>query len=193
MKLTNRQLEIIQAATKLVGEKGIQNLTTKNLAAEIGFSEAALYRHFKNKNVIILTILKYYQEEIKGVMSGIIQNNDSGLEKLESFITFLFNRFVQNPAIIMIIFAETSFQNEVQLSEQVHSILKQKKMVFEQVILAGQDDGSIRDDISNKQLATIYMGSLRLTVLRWRLSDMGFDLMKEGEILWSTLSKIFIK
>ncbi len=193
MKFTNRQLDIIQAATKLIGEKGIQNLTTKNLAAEIGFSEAALYRHFKNKNVIISSILEYYKDEIKDVMFGIIQDSTTGILKLEKIIEFLFNRFSSNPAIIMIVFAETSFQNDIQLSEQVHSILKQKKMVFEQVILKGQNDGSIRMDIQKEQLATIFMGSLRLTVLRWRLSNMNFDLNKEGDILWSALAKVFIK
>ena len=50
MEFTNRQIEIIEAAKKLIGEKGIQNITTKNLAKEMAFTEAALYRHFKNKN-----------------------------------------------------------------------------------------------------------------------------------------------
>ncbi|MCB0409114.1 MAG: helix-turn-helix transcriptional regulator, partial [Flavobacteriales bacterium] len=48
MNYSDRQIEIIVAATKLISEKGIQNLTTKNLAAEMSFSEPALYRHFKN-------------------------------------------------------------------------------------------------------------------------------------------------
>ena len=193
MKLSNRQLEIIQAATKLIGEKGIQNLTTKNLAMEIGFSEAALYRHFKNKNVIISSIIDYYKDEIKEVMFDIIQDSTTGIEKLENIIEFLFNRFSKNPAIIMIVFAETSFQNDLKLSEQVHSIMKQKKKVFEQVMLKGQNDESIRNDIQKEQLATIFMGSLRLTVLRWRLSNMNFDLIKEGKVLWSALGKVFIK
>lgn len=193
MKLSNRQLEIIQAATKLIGEKGIQNLTTKNLAAEIGFSEAALYRHFKNKNIIIGSILEYYKDEIKDVMSDIVKKNNSGIEKLKNVIEFLFNRFLKNPAIVMIVFAETSFQNEVQLSDQVHSILKQKKKIFEDVILIGQKDGSIRNDIQKEQLATIFMGSLRLTVLRWRLTNLSFDLKKEGKALWLALEKIFMK
>ncbi len=190
MKFTNRQLEIIQAATKLVGNKGIQNLTTKNLATEMGFSEAALYRHFKNKNVIISSILEYYKDDFKGVMMNILQTENLGIEKLEHIIEFLFSHFVKNPAIIMIIFAETSFQNEKMLSEQVLSILNQKKIVFEQVILKGQEDGSIRKDINKEQLSTIFMGSMRFTVLRWRLSKMGFDLEKEGVVLWKALHKI---
>ena len=58
-KASKRQQEIIESAGKLLMEKGIKGLTTKNLAQEMEFSESALYRHFKNKEDIILCILKH--------------------------------------------------------------------------------------------------------------------------------------
>ena len=193
MGFTKRQLEIIQAATRLVGNKGIQNLTTKNLAHEMGFSEAALYRHFKNKNVIVSSILEYYKDEFKEVIEKIVKNDKNGLSKLENVIQFLFHHFATHPAIIMIIFAETSFQNEQMLSNLVLSILNQKKVVFEKIISIGQKDGSIRTDIEKEQLSTVFMGSMRFTVLRWRLSKMNFDLEEEGQTLWSALYIILKK
>ena len=52
MKFTRRQIEIINAATQLIGDTGINNVTTKNLAEEMGFSEPALDRHFISKTEI---------------------------------------------------------------------------------------------------------------------------------------------
>ena len=40
--ITERQLEIIEASGKILMEKGILGLTTKNLAKEMHFSESAL-------------------------------------------------------------------------------------------------------------------------------------------------------
>ena len=45
--ITDRQIEIIEASGKILMEKGILGLTTKNLAQKMNFSESALYRHFK--------------------------------------------------------------------------------------------------------------------------------------------------
>ena len=47
---TERQIEIMEAATLRIDKYGIQELTIKNLASDLNLSEAALYRHFKSKN-----------------------------------------------------------------------------------------------------------------------------------------------
>ncbi|MBK7754593.1 MAG: helix-turn-helix transcriptional regulator [Flavobacteriales bacterium] len=49
MDIKPRQLEIMEAAGQLMTESGYAALTTKRLAERMGFSEPALYRHFKNK------------------------------------------------------------------------------------------------------------------------------------------------
>lgn len=46
-KKNNRREEILQAlAQMLESPQGSQRITTVKLAAQVGFSEAALYRHF---------------------------------------------------------------------------------------------------------------------------------------------------
>jgi len=190
MDFTKRQIEIITAATELIGEKGLQNLTTKNLAAKIGFSEPALYRHFKNKTSIIQSVLVYYRLQMKSGIEKIMTNNDLGADKIQRLMEFQFNHFSKNPAVVMVIFSETSFQYDEQLSKVVLSILTQKKTLLENIIQLGQKDKSIRADFEPSQLADIIMGSMRFTILRWRLNNFDFNLTKEGDKLWDTIRKI---
>ncbi|MBD77344.1 MAG: TetR family transcriptional regulator [Crocinitomicaceae bacterium] len=193
MNLSKRQIEIVEAATKLIGEKGIQNLTTKNLALEMGFSEPALYRHFSGKTDILKAVLVYYKEKLKSGLQSVLESQLNGLEKLEQMMKFQFNHFSNNPAVIMVIFAETSFQYDNVLSKMVVEILEQKQLLVSQIIRMGQDGGSIRKDIDATQLATLIMGSMRFTVLRWRLSDFSFDLRKKGVSLWQSTEKLIKK
>ena len=190
MSFTNRQIEIIKAATLLIGEKGIQNLTTKNLAAKMGFSEPALYRHFKNKTDILQSVLMFYRQELKGGVENILAKKNSGADKIQELMKFQFNHFAKNPAVVMVIFSETSFQYEETLSKVVLSILNQKKNLLENIIQLGQKDQSVREDFNPPQLADIIMGSMRLTILRWRLNDFKFDLIKEGDELWIAINKV---
>ena len=191
MDFTKRQIEIIQKATNLIGTKGLQNLTTKNLAAEMVFSEPALYRHFKGKTDILKSVLIFFKEEMKLGLKGILEDSNlNGLEKVHGILEFQFSHFSNNPAIVMVIFAETSFQYEKELSKTVLDILNTKKQLVEHIIETGQNDKSIRNDIDKEQLSTLIMGSMRFTILRWRLNEYNFNLVKEGENLWLAIEKL---
>jgi AcrR family transcriptional regulator len=187
MEFTKRQIEIIHAATGLIGEKGIQNLTTKALAERMNFSEPALYRHFKDKNDILKSVILYFREELKSAMEEISDAPTNGLEKLGQIIEFQFEHFANNPAIVMVIFAETSFQFDESLSDAVHAVLISKKTRMVQLIEKGQKDGSIRKDLEPTALANIFMGSMRFTVLQWRLSKYSTSLIADGAQLWNSL------
>ena len=190
MEYTARQIEIINAATELINQGGIQQLTTKALAEKMGFSEPAIYRHFKNKTDILSSVLNYFGMGLKTKMTELIISEDKGIEKLKQIIDFQFEHFSNHPAIVMVIFAETSFQYEEKLSKAVHNILTNKKERVEKIIEMGQLDGSIRNDLNVGQLATIFMGSMRFTILQWRLNDYKQNLRKEGEELWNTIKKL---
>lgn len=190
MEYTPRQIEIIHAATELMKQGGIQLLTTKALAEKMGFSEPAIYRHFKTKTEILFSVLDYFGMGLKSKMSELVQNNSVGIEKLKQVIDFQFEHFSRQPAIVMVIFAETSFQYEEKLSIAVHNILKNKKDRVITIIQQGQKDGSIRSDIDATQLASVFMGSMRFTILQWRLNQYATDLRNEGGLLWETLEKL---
>lgn len=187
MDLSKRQIEIIEAATQLIGNGGVQSLTTKALASEMGFSEPALYRHFSDKNEILKSVLIYYKEKLREGLANIMNSDLSGKEKIKEMIDFQFGHFTKYPAVIMVIFSETSFQHNSQLSKLVSEIMKQKSIMVSGIIEHGQREGSIRSDIGPEQLATIIMGSMRFTILRWRLSNFDFSLIQEGNTLWNTM------
>ena len=192
MNFTQRQVEIIEAATRLIGEKGIQNVTIKHLAKEMGFSEPALYRHFEGKTAILASVLEYFREKMRSGLDPLLAKEESGLGKIHKLIEYQFNIFVNNPAIIMVIFAETSFQYDKKLSATVSKLLNQKKKLVMKILAEGVEDGSIRNDTDIEQLTSIILGSMRFNVLQWRLSNFDFDMNEKGEELWKTL-KLLIK
>jgi TetR/AcrR family fatty acid metabolism transcriptional regulator len=187
VNLSKRQIEIIEAATNLIGQGGVKSLTTRALAAEIGFSEPALYRHFSDKNEIVKSVLLYYKDVLRQGLTNVIESNSSGKDKIKAMIDFQFNHFIKFPAVIMVMFSETSFQHDTELSKTVLSIMLQKGKLVTTMIEAGQREGTIRKDIAPDQLAKVIMGSMRLTILKWRLSDFNFDLIQEGKTLWTTI------
>lgn len=84
-EFTHRQIEIMEAATNRISKFGIQNLTIKTLAEDIGLSEPALYRHFKSKNEILWSLLEYFKTEMKNRIQSIsFKTSDSEADKLRA-------------------------------------------------------------------------------------------------------------
>lgn len=119
MNLTTRQIEIIDASKELIGEKGLKTLTIKNIAKKMAFSEPALYRHFKDKTEIIKALLIFHRDIIQRGIVAILNSEKNALVRFEKILKFKFTHIEKNPALIMIIFSETSFQYKSVLSKVV--------------------------------------------------------------------------
>lgn len=189
-ELSDRQREIVEASILLISKGGIQELTIKNLAARLKLSEPALYRHFGNKQDILLAILEFFKENQKAMYARVTAEALSPLKTLERIIGEVFRGFSAKPAMVTVIFAEGMFQNDTRLSKTLYSIMEARREQFASLIGEGQARKEIRKDIAKDQLALIVMGSMRFMVTRWRLSGFGFDLVEEGERFRESLHKL---
>jgi AcrR family transcriptional regulator len=180
-KFSERQIEIIEAATKRIDEHGIQDLTIKTLAADLNLSEAALYRHFKSKNEILLGLLTYFIEEMKDRLDVILSNKDrSPSELLKDLFDSQLKTFVQKPSVVSVIFSESIFQFNKELSSTVSSMMELMQNHIESIVKKGQANGSFSKIVGVSTTTTIVMGGMRITVLKWKLSGHKSDLIKDG-------------
>ncbi len=190
-KFSERQIEIIEAATKRIDEHGIQDLTIKTLAADLNLSEAALYRHFKSKNEILLGLLTYFIEEMKGRLDVILSNKDrSPSELLKDLFDSQLKTFVQKPSVASVIFSESIFQFNKELSSTVSSMMELMQNHIETIVKKGQANGSFSKIVGVSTTTTIIMGGMRITVLKWKLSGHKSDLIKDGNKVLNGILKM---
>lgn len=57
MGLPNTRERILDASAQVMSTRGLAAATTKEIARAAGFSEAALYKHFRDKEDLFLTVL----------------------------------------------------------------------------------------------------------------------------------------
>lgn len=187
---SERQLQIVDAAVELIAQGGIQQLTMKNLAACIGISEPAIYRHFENKTAILEAIQTRYKEEKRDLFTEILASDQPAIEKILSVIENHVSSFSRKPATAAVIFSEDIFQNEQRIARMVAGIMDQARKALLQIVSDGQSEKTIRTDIPSQHLVTLVMGSLRLIVKKWNLAGHAFDLVAEGRSFSESLRKI---
>jgi len=183
---SDRQVQIIQAAIKLMGEGGIQLLTTKNLAREVGVSEPALYRHFSNKVDILHQVLSYLKFRILQRLNSVTSSELSPQEKLRELVGRQFKAFTNRPEVVVVLLSEGLYQNNMELSDLVYSIMQESASFYLQVIRDGQAAGDFRNDVPAERISFMIMGSMRFCVIQWHLSGFSYDLATKGEELLAT-------
>ena len=183
MHIKPRQLEIMEAAGQLMTESGYAALTTKRLAERMGFSEPALYRHFKNKEEILLTMLHYLAASMEERLTDVTARVSDPSERVEAMFDSHFRFFTQYPHFLMAIFASGVLDETPALDKCITDLMEVKRRHLLATIKEGQAKGVFTDAFPAELLTTIAMGTFRLHMLRWRMSGRSFDLTKKGRAL----------
>lgn len=178
--ISERQIEIIEASGKILMEKGILGLTTKNIAKEMNFSESALYRHFKDKEAIIILLISYLSENISLRFDNILKSKLNPEEKLIEFFKSQFSFFNSNPHFIVIILSEGLINNSDEIKTKIFKLIQSNSNNLNVIIEEGQKTKIFNQDIDAKDLVHFIMGSFRLQMLKWKFTDFSYDIEKQG-------------
>ncbi len=188
--LSDRQQQIIEESINIIDKKGIQGLTIKNLSKAIGISEPGIYRHFESKTEILLSILNNFKE-MAVLLSGLMDDfQGTAIEKIEFLFMRMLAVFSESPSMVSVIFSEEIFKNEELLKIKITEVLNTHGKTIDTIILKGQEERNVRNDIDRETLVLIIMGSLRMLVKRWDLSNHSFNLEAEGKKLIAGLNKV---
>ncbi|WP_256871022.1 TetR/AcrR family transcriptional regulator [Shewanella sp. Scap07] len=71
----NKQDRILRAAEKIIANGGIQGLSMQHVANEAGVAAGTIYRYFKDKNELILTLRR---DVLAQVAEAILEDHDQG-------------------------------------------------------------------------------------------------------------------
>lgn len=187
--VTYRQQEIITAAMGLINERGPEGLTMKNIAARVGFSDAALYRHFKDKSAVMHAMVDRFAGVSIQALDRIGSAAGSGLEQIKGFFFDRCCSFAADRALAAIMFAEGLFKSDPGLAAKVHGVMHDHRRLLLKSIRRDQRLGLLKA-LPPEHVFTIIMGALRLLVLQWQIGGYAFDLPAAAEKLWQSLETL---
>ncbi|MBN1300654.1 MAG: TetR/AcrR family transcriptional regulator [Melioribacteraceae bacterium] len=186
-----RQKIIIDEAINIIHLGGYEALSIRELAAKVKISEPAIYRHFLNKEDIVLGILSRIGD-FDFSLKEYLDKGETATEKLHLFIEFHFNFLNKNREMTSVIFSEDIFNQSNLLKEKLVRIIKYRKKLLTSIIQDGIDSGEIKD-INSANIVTVILGFIRLTVLEWRLSGFKSDLSSKCSEVVSTINQMILR
>jgi len=90
---------IIVESGALFGKYGIRSMTMDALAEEMGISKRTIYERFKDKDTLLLEVIRYYKEKRNQEAIEIIEKSDNAIEAMFRIMKVTINQIEQmNPA-----------------------------------------------------------------------------------------------
>ena len=99
----DRRRQIADAALKVIAERGLGRFTTASIAAEIGVSDGALFRHFASKDEIVAAALDRAEERL---FEGFPPPHADPLARLEAFFRQRAALLAEAPVIARLAFSD---------------------------------------------------------------------------------------
>lgn len=181
-----RKKEVLEIAKRIIYEKGFYKLTIRNISDKMDISEAAIYRHFDGKEDIIdqLTDSVFSQG-----CSLDIESVEDPIETLKIFIDKQIVFFKNNPYLSIISFQDDMFREYPKIKEKFINHQQKREEEIINLIKQGIEQKIVPKKVNPEAFASLYMGSIRITVLKWKNSNFGYSLKDKLQEIKTELFK----
>ncbi|KAA8482872.1 TetR family transcriptional regulator [Arcticibacter tournemirensis] len=185
---------ILKTAYQLFLQKSYKAVTFKELMQKTGFSKGAFYHYFQSKEHIFEAIIDCYLSIFASVDFGELSQ-----VSLRRFINDYFKVLKKNQAKLSFVAPEGTDKGNHYLlifealriipdfKDKVHAYHKDEMNAWIDIIKAARAVGEIKSDISDRQLARLFINSSDGAVLRWMMSGQAGDVIKDIEEVWKNL------
>ena len=188
-----RKKQIIAAARKLIVKKGSEHLTVRAIAKEVNITEAAVYRHFKNKREILSFLLSHIMASMMDEIDRALSDTPPSLETLHSILINHLSKIEQARGMSFQIIAEVISFGDRNLNREVYESINVYIEKLKDLITEGVRGGFIREDVDLDSCATLLFSMIQGMVNIWALGRYGFDLSDKFESLWRVFRETIIK
>jgi AcrR family transcriptional regulator len=182
-----RREQIITASRRLIMKYGSEHVTVRRIAAEIGISEGALYRHFKSKKEVLFLIQHIEENLIGDLRKRPATKNILGT--LEDTLRNHLSSMEQRKGISFLVIAEIISLGDKELNKRVLEVLSKYISNIKNLLLEGIKTGEIRKGIDPEMVATSFFGTLQGLITVWALSNYNFVLEEKAGPLWEFFQK----
>jgi AcrR family transcriptional regulator len=154
-----RQAQITEAALHLIGQNGIAALTMATLAAEVGVTTGALFRHFPSREAILEAVAARVADMTAGSLPG---DTLPPLERLTSLAMGRAAIVASRPELVAMLFSE-----QVMLAlpptavERLQDIAVATGTFVATTLQEAQAAGLVRADLPLPHLVALTMGTIR--------------------------------
>ncbi len=184
-----RQEQIVAATLALLAGRDLKSLSMAAIAKRVGVAPSAIYRHFKNKEVLLDALLDFIRRKRRESVVTACVASEEPLGRLEALLGLHVRLMLEHNAIPRIVFTQIFSIGGGAKKTKVKAIFIEYVGMVAEIAAQGQKEKKIRRDIPAQTIALMFLGIIQPAAVMWRLEGEAFDIEEHAKRCWKIFTK----
>ena len=134
LKPGERKTQILQTLAAMLEQPQAEKITTAALAAKVGVSEAALYRHFASKAQMFEALIEFIEESVFTLVNQIAHTERDGRPQVQQIVSMLLNFAEKNPGMVRVLIGDALVHEDARLQTRINQLLDRIESSLKQAL-----------------------------------------------------------
>ena len=134
LKPGERKTQILQTLATMLEQPQGEKITTAALAAKVGVSEAALYRHFASKAQMFEALIEFIEESVFTLVNQIAQTERDGRAQVQQIVSMLLNFAEKNPGMVRVLIGDALVNEDARLQVRINQLVDRVESSIKQAL-----------------------------------------------------------
>lgn len=179
-----RRAQIGQAVLEVLASRGLKALSVGAVARRVGLVPSAIYRHFRNKDEMLVAALRLFRDRMLGHIRAVREESPDALVRLERLLGRHVRMIRDNIAMPRVVFSEGLAGAPAGARQVVLANLRAYLGGVAGIVREGQAAGAVRRDLDPDTAALMFLGLIAPAAILWHLTEGGFDVTRHAARAW---------
>lgn len=182
---SDRKDQILQTLAKMLEASPGSKITTAKLAANLGVSEAALYRHFPSKTRMFESLIDFVEETLFSRITQILNEEPNQLTRCKKILTLFLVFCERNPGITRILSGDALTGEHARLRGRVAQVYDRIETQLRQCLRMAEVEEGWRTAIPVNTSANLLLALVEGRIAQFVRSDFGLLPTRAWDDQWS--------
>ena len=192
-KRPSRRDDILQALATMLETQPGSRITTAKLAAEVGVSEAALYRHFPSKAKTFEGLIEFVEDAVFSRVAQIVEHSDQADDAIAKLLHLLLAFTERNPGITRIFNGDALAGEHERLRGRVQQFYDRLEMQLRQILREAELREGKRTRATANATANLLMAFAEGRIGQFVRSDFKRAPTQDWEEQWALLQDMLFR
>ena len=161
-----RRAATVEAVVALAATQNPSEISTTAIAQHMQLTQGALFRHFANKDAILLAVMEWVAEQLLARIDQAAEAATSPRAALQAVFMAHVNFVAAHPGVPRIIFSELQRAGETPPKHAVQQLVGSYGARLHRLISQGQAQGELHADLDVPAAVTLFIGTVQGLVMQ---------------------------
>lgn len=161
-----RQAEIVAAALQLARDTSPPLITTAQIAAAVGISQGAVFKHFSSKEAIWLAALAWVRTRLLAALDAAAAQAPGAIDALAAMFEAHVGFVADHPGVPRLVFHELQNPDDTDAKTEVRALLQAYRQRLLQCLDGAGARSELRPGTDAAAAATLFVGMVQGLVMQ---------------------------